>query len=34
MQAPEIDFQEGPAPTELVIKDFIVGTVDEATPGA
>ena len=34
MQAPEIDFQEGPAPTELVIKDLIVGTGDEATPGA
>lgn len=31
---PEIDFQEGPAPTELVIKDIVVGDGPEATPGA
>ena len=31
---PEIDFFEGPAPTDLVITDLIVGTGAEATPGA
>ncbi len=31
---PEIEFQEGPAPTELVIKDIVVGDGPEATPGA
>ena len=31
---PEIDFIEGPAPTELVITDIIVGTGTEAAPGA
>ncbi len=31
---PEIDFIEGPAPTELVITDLIEGTGDEAQPGA
>ncbi len=31
---PEIDFIEGPAPTELVITDLIVGDGKEATPGA
>lgn len=31
---PEIDFLEGPAPTELVITDLEVGTGAEATPGA
>lgn len=31
---PEIDFFEGPAPTELVITDLVVGTGDEATAGA
>ncbi len=31
---PEIDFFEGPAPTELVITDLVVGTGAEATPGA
>jgi peptidylprolyl isomerase len=31
---PEIDFIEGPAPTELVITDVVVGTGAEATPGA
>jgi len=30
---PEIDFPEGPAPTELVIKDLVVGDGDEAKPG-
>ena len=34
MEKPEVDFQEGPAPTELVIKDLVVGTGSEATPGA
>ncbi len=31
---PEIDFIEGPAPTELVITDLEVGDGDEAAPGA
>ncbi len=31
---PEIDFIEGPAPTELVITDLEVGTGAEAYPGA
>jgi peptidylprolyl isomerase len=31
---PEIDFIEGPAPVELVITDLVVGTGQEATPGA
>ena len=31
---PEIDFFEGPAPTDLVITDLVVGTGAEATPGA
>ncbi len=31
---PEIDFFDGPAPTELVITDLEVGTGAEATPGA
>jgi peptidylprolyl isomerase len=30
---PEIDFIEGPAPTELVITDLEVGDGAEATPG-
>lgn len=34
MEAPIIDFQEGPAPTELVIKDIVIGDGAEATPGA
>jgi peptidylprolyl isomerase len=34
MQAPEIDFHEGPAPTELVIEDIVVGDGAQATPGA
>jgi peptidylprolyl isomerase len=33
MQAPEFDFPEGPAPTELVIQDIVVGEGDEAAPG-
>ena len=32
-EKPEIDFQEGPAPTELVITDLIVGDGAEAVPG-
>ena len=31
---PEIDFYEGPEPTELVIRDIELGTGPEATPGA
>jgi peptidylprolyl isomerase len=31
---PEIDFIQGPAPTELVITDLEVGDGAEATPGA
>lgn len=34
MEKPEVDFQEGPAPTELVIRDITVGHGAEATPGA
>ncbi|MFE3542509.1 FKBP-type peptidyl-prolyl cis-trans isomerase [Nocardia sp. NPDC059177] len=33
MTKPEIEFQEGPAPTELVIKDLVVGEGAEAVPG-
>mgnify|MGYP006278373411 CR=1 FL=1 len=33
-EKPMIDPIEGPAPTELVITDLIVGTGAEATPGA
>jgi len=33
-QKPEIEFPDGPAPTELVIEDLIVGEGPEATPGA
>ncbi|MBC7442344.1 MAG: FKBP-type peptidyl-prolyl cis-trans isomerase [Ramlibacter sp.] len=31
---PELDAPEGPAPTELTIKDIVVGEGAEATPGA
>jgi peptidylprolyl isomerase len=31
---PEIDFYEGPEPTELVIRDIEVGTGAEAQPGS
>jgi len=31
---PEIDFIEGPPPTDLVITDIVVGDGVEATPGA
>lgn len=31
---PEIDFIEGPAPDELVVSDLVVGTGQEAIPGA
>ncbi len=34
MQKPEIDFPEGPAPTELVIVDEVVGTGATATAGS
>lgn len=34
LSKPEIDFFEGPAPTELVITDLVVGDGAEATPGA
>lgn len=30
---PEIDFPEGPAPSELVINDLVVGDGPEAQPG-
>ncbi|MGW4356769.1 FKBP-type peptidyl-prolyl cis-trans isomerase [Nocardia sp. NPDC004582] len=30
---PEIEFQDGPAPAELVIKDLVVGEGTEAKPG-
>lgn len=33
LEKPEIDFIEGPAPTELVITDLIVGDGAEAVPG-
>ncbi|GAB4582976.1 FKBP-type peptidyl-prolyl cis-trans isomerase [Nocardia sp. IFM 10818] len=33
MTKPEVEFQEGPAPTELVIKDLVVGEGAEAKPG-
>ncbi|MFI9506118.1 FKBP-type peptidyl-prolyl cis-trans isomerase [Nocardia sp. NPDC052566] len=33
MTKPQIDFQDGPAPTELVIKDLTVGEGKEAVPG-
>lgn len=33
MQAPEFDFPEGPAPTQLVIEDLQVGDGTEAGPG-
>jgi peptidylprolyl isomerase len=31
---PEIEFFEGPAPTDLVVTDLVVGTGAEATAGA
>ncbi len=31
---PELDFPDGPPPTELVIEDVVVGDGAEATPGA
>ena len=34
MTKPVIEFPDGPAPTELVIEDLVVGDGDEATPGA
>jgi len=34
MDKPEIDFQEGEAPTVLVLDDIVVGEGAEATPGA
>lgn len=33
MDKPEIDFIEGPAPTELMITDLVEGTGAEAKPG-
>jgi peptidylprolyl isomerase len=32
-QKPEIEFPDGPAPTEMVIKDLVVGDGAEAVPG-
>ncbi|MBO0885698.1 MAG: FKBP-type peptidyl-prolyl cis-trans isomerase [Mycobacterium sp.] len=34
MSKPEIEFQAGPPPTELVIEDLVVGDGPEAVPGA
>ena len=34
MEKPEIDMPDGPAPTELVIRDITVGDGKEAVPGA
>lgn len=34
MDKPEIDFPEGPAPTELIVEDITVGDGDEATSGS
>ncbi|MEV7417274.1 FKBP-type peptidyl-prolyl cis-trans isomerase [Streptomyces sp. NPDC089919] len=34
IEKPEIDFPEGPAPTDLVIEDIVVGDGAEATKGA
>lgn len=31
---PEIEFPEGPAPTELVVEDIVVGTGPEASAGS
>ncbi|MCE5289759.1 MAG: FKBP-type peptidyl-prolyl cis-trans isomerase [Nocardiaceae bacterium] len=33
MSKPEIEFQDGPAPSDLVIKDLTVGEGAEAQPG-
>jgi len=33
MEKPEIDFPEGPAPTELVLDDIVVGQGSVAKPG-
>ncbi|HAF73182.1 MAG TPA: peptidylprolyl isomerase, partial [Corynebacterium variabile] len=33
MVKPQIDVQQGPAPTELVIEDITVGDGAEAVPG-
>lgn len=33
-EKPEIDFPEGPAPTELQVKDLVVGDGPEATAGS
>jgi len=33
LSKPLIDFPEGPAPTDLVIDDIVVGDGDEAAPG-
>lgn len=33
LQRPEIDFYDGPEPTELIIEDIVVGDGPEATPG-
>ena len=32
-EKPEVEFQEGPAPSELTIKDLVVGDGDEAQRG-
>ena len=33
MEAPEIEFHEGPAPAELVIEDITIGDGTVAAPG-
>ena len=33
MQKPEIEFPDGPAPTELVIEDISIGDGAQANPG-
>ena len=34
MSKPEVEFQDGPEPSQLVITDLVEGDGDEATPGA
>ncbi len=34
MSKPEVEFQDGPSPSQLVITDLVAGDGDEATPGA
>ncbi|QKT06391.1 FKBP-type peptidyl-prolyl cis-trans isomerase [Gordonia sp. X0973] len=34
LEKPEVEFPDGPAPTELEITDIVVGDGDEALPGS